>query len=83
LQWDPDHDPSGRPLERRAIQLGLRGDTLRQYARDWILDIEDVSEFVAAQRSNLDAGGEGRLVTPREEPYPVADASVAARLGMP
>src|SRR5690349_2623348 len=26
LQWDPDHDPHGRPLARRAIQLGLRGD---------------------------------------------------------
>jgi hypothetical protein len=30
LQWDPDHDPAGRPLERRAIQLGLRGEVLRQ-----------------------------------------------------
>ena len=28
LQWDPDHDPSGAPVERRAIQLGLRGDVL-------------------------------------------------------
>ena len=26
LQWDPDHDPSGSPIkERRAIQLGLKG----------------------------------------------------------
>src|SRR4051812_45645080 len=25
LQFDPDHDPQGRALERRAIQLGLRG----------------------------------------------------------
>ena len=22
LQWDPDHDPSGAPIQRRAIQLG-------------------------------------------------------------
>jgi len=29
LQWDPDHSPSGANLERRAIQLGLRGKTLR------------------------------------------------------
>src|SRR5579885_1065943 len=28
LQWDPDHDPAGRPVERRAIQLGLRGGVL-------------------------------------------------------
>ncbi|WP_426048247.1 DUF4291 domain-containing protein [Chryseobacterium sp. NFX27] len=24
LQWDPDHDPFGNKLERRAIQIGLR-----------------------------------------------------------
>jgi hypothetical protein len=32
LQWDPDHDPRGEKLPRRAIQLGLRGDVLRSYA---------------------------------------------------
>src|SRR6185503_16242831 len=31
LQWDPDHDPRGGKLERRAIQLGLAGDVLRSY----------------------------------------------------
>ena len=25
LQWNPDHDPFGRPVKRRAVQLGLRG----------------------------------------------------------
>jgi hypothetical protein len=34
LQWDPDHDPSGAKAERRAIQLGLRGDALARYARE-------------------------------------------------
>jgi len=29
LQWDPDHDPSGERVKRRAIQLGLRGQPLR------------------------------------------------------
>ena len=28
LQWDPDHGPSGEPLPRRAIQLGLRNEVL-------------------------------------------------------
>ena len=26
LQWDPDHGPSGAKQDRRAIQLGLRGE---------------------------------------------------------
>lgn len=34
LQWDPDHGPSGTPVERRAIQLGLRGEVLARFARE-------------------------------------------------
>jgi hypothetical protein len=37
LQWDPDHDPSEAKAERRALQLGLRGDALARYAREWIV----------------------------------------------
>lgn len=68
LQWDPDHDPSGSKCERRAIQLGLRGATLRRYAREAILEIEDISEFVAAQRANA-RGDYAQLVTPRARVY--------------
>ena len=82
LQWDPDHAPSGEPLERRAVQLGLRGDALARYAREWVVGIEDVSDLVREQREHVLAGRFDRLVTPREEVYPVADAGVARRLGV-
>jgi hypothetical protein len=82
LQWDPDHAPGGTPVERRAVQLGLRGATLRRYAEEWTVAIEDVSDFVAAQREHRLSGDHDRLVTPREEVYPVRDAVVAARLGV-
>jgi hypothetical protein len=81
LQWDPDHDPSGANLERRAVQIGLRGDILGQYAREWIDGIEDVSEFVLEQRANRVAPWE-RLLIPHENVYPVKDLKVAARLGV-
>lgn len=82
LQWDPDHDPSGTKLARRAIQLGLRGATLAAYAGEWIVDIEDISAFVAEQRRAWFEGPREALVTPREAVYPVADPAVAARLGL-
>jgi hypothetical protein len=82
LQWDPDHDPSGAPVARRAIQLGLRGDTLSTYADEWIVSIENLSPFVAEQRAALAAGGPKAIVTPVEGVYPVADAGVASRLGL-
>lgn len=81
LQWDPDHHPSGAPLDRRALQLGLRGPTLRRYVEDWTLAIEDVSPLVAEQRAHVQARAWARLVTPREEVYPVTPAT-AAVLGM-
>ena len=82
LQWDADHGPSGAPLGRRAIQLGLRGETLRRYAREWIAGVEDVSDFVREQAAHVAARDQGRLLTPRERVYRPADSAVAAHLGL-
>ncbi len=81
LQWDPDHGPSGNPVERRAIQLGLRGRTLAQYAKPWIVSIEDITPFVREQHIAFQRGGRDVLVTPREEVYPCAPAT-AEQLGI-
>jgi hypothetical protein len=80
LQWDPDHHPSGAKLERRAIQLGLRGEILAQYARDWIVSIEDISPFVREQYPLVQAGNWAQLTVPRETVYPIADPEIAKRL---
>jgi len=82
LQWDPDHDPSGLKMERRAIQLGLRGDLLARYAREWIIQVEDISSFVEQQRNHVGPGRFDQLVTPREDVYPVIDPDTAMRLGV-
>jgi len=80
LQWDPDHAPNGGKLERRAIQLGLRGSALRSYAQDWIVEIEDVSEFVREQRVNSVRNRYDQLVMPRERIYPVHDELTLQKL---
>lgn len=77
LQWDPDHDPSGARVERRAIQLGIRGETLLRFSNDWILAIDDISDLVAAQRGKPPSD----LLVPRERVYsPPSEALLA--LGM-
>ena len=81
LQWDPDHHPSGDPLDRRALQLGLRGAALRRYAREAIVAVEDVTELVVAQRAHVEQRDWSALATPREEVYPVMPEQ-AAVLGM-
>ncbi|HEY5925653.1 MAG TPA: DUF4291 domain-containing protein [Kofleriaceae bacterium] len=71
LQWDPDHGPHGNPVERRAVQLGLRGKVLASYARDWIRRIEDITPFVHEQCAVLKRDGKEALITPLERVYPV------------
>lgn len=73
LQWDPDHDPSGRPLPRCAVQLGLRGAMLRRYGEQELLSIEDITPFVIEQRAHLH-GNFADLLVPRERGYPTPHA---------
>ena len=76
LQWDPDHDPSGAPQERRAIQLGLRGATLEGFEGPALLGIEDITGFVREQRGQR----HDTLMTPHERVYPIADPDLRAAL---
>ena len=73
LQWDPDHDPYGNPCQRRALQLGLRGETLARFAREWIVDIEDITEFVHEQHRHVLAQDEASLLIPQERVYPLPE----------
>lgn len=80
LQWDPDHSPNGGKLERRAIQLGLRGKVLEKYSRDWIVGIDDITDFVVTQRENSVADGYSDLIVPSERVYRVSDQSTLNNL---
>jgi catechol 2,3-dioxygenase-like lactoylglutathione lyase family enzyme len=75
LQWDPDHDPSGGKLDRRAIQLGLRGSVLREYATTAIIDVIDMTPFVSEQRIHSAGGSWHALLTPEELVYRPLDAA--------
>lgn len=80
LQWDPDHGPKGHPLERRAIQLGLRGRMLRRYGEEDLLGIEDITPFVREQHAHAH-GDQDLLRLPRERVY-VPDAQAATNIGL-
>jgi hypothetical protein len=82
LQWDPDRDPAGAPLERRALQLGLRGDVLEAFGKRELLEVEDISAFVAEQRAFSAGGRASELRTPIERVYTPADATILARIGL-
>lgn len=68
LQWDPDHDPFGNKLERRAIQIGLRNEFTRSFAKDDIILIENISDFVKEQYQFVLNDDLDNLIVPEEKP---------------
>jgi hypothetical protein len=82
LQWDPDHHPSGAKVERRALQLGLRGEALAAYAGPAIVEIIDMSAFVADQRPYRTSDGIHELRLPIERVYEPALPLAATNAGL-
>ena len=80
MQWDPDHHPRGADLPRRALQLGLRGRTLKDFGKREILEILDISGFVSEQRENISAEQIADLITPIEHVYNPDNPEIRERL---
>lgn len=69
LQWDPDHDPAGNKMERRAIQLGLKGDILHEFGTKQLLEAKDITDFVQQQAVFLRDNSQDKLPIPVENLY--------------
>ncbi|MFD0998033.1 DUF4291 domain-containing protein [Ohtaekwangia kribbensis] len=82
LQWDPDHDPWGNKLERRAVQLGLKDDTLKKYGKEFILKIENITPFVKEQHEHLKSGRIDMLQVPYESIYVPKSKDLASKIGL-
>ncbi|GFR81329.1 hypothetical protein ElyMa_004067100 [Elysia marginata] len=82
LQWDPDHNPHGVKLERRAIQLGLKGKTLRAFTDDYILNIKDITDFVKEQYNVLQQKGPKALLSPKERVFVPSRDKTCSDIGL-
>jgi hypothetical protein len=80
LQWDPDHNPYGKPLDRRAIQLGLKDDILKEFATVAVQKIEDVTPFAHSQLEHVNAKRLEQLMVPVERPYVPASSNLQTKL---
>lgn len=68
-QWDPERDIYGNPLEYRSIQLGLRGEAIRKYVNEWIVDITDITDFVSKLKNMRDKKEDILALLPDERRY--------------
>ena len=68
-QWDPERDLSGNPLGYRSIQLGLRGDAVRKYVYEWIVNITDITDYVKELNEKKNMGLDISSLLPEERIY--------------
>lgn len=69
IQWDPERDIYGNPLEYRSIQLGIRGKYVEQYVEDWIVQINDITDYVITLKEKINRGYDVTLELPKEREY--------------
>lgn len=80
LQWNPDHDPLGNKETRKAIQLGLRNELLAPFKGDGIVEIEDISKFIAEQWKIALSSKWNHLYVPEETVYQPGDSALNAKI---
>ncbi|MFT5917394.1 MAG: hypothetical protein ACJAWV_003852 [Flammeovirgaceae bacterium] len=80
LQWDPDYNPNGGKLERRAVQIGIKGNLLKDFATDWIISIEDITPFVKEQKTILDSKQLDKLLVIKEQVIEIENEEVRKKL---
>ena len=74
VQWDPERDFDFTPLPHRTIQIGLSGDAVHLYVRDWITAITDVTALAHDICADVKAGALDRAHAklPLERAYETA-----------
>lgn len=71
VQWDPEKDIFGNSLPYRSIQLGLRGQAVRDYVSDWIVHISDITYYVRELDEKRQSGTDIGELLPEEKIYTV------------
>lgn len=82
LQWDPDHDPVGNKIERKAIQIGMKGAVLQKFCTEWITKIEDITDFVKAEYQKMGNKKFDEVIVPFEEIIELNEPEIEKRIGI-
>ncbi|MFK7820832.1 MAG: DUF4291 domain-containing protein [Planctomycetaceae bacterium] len=83
VQWDPERDLHSNPLTHRSIQIGLSGEAIRLYAKDWIVNFEEITDFAKEvyELVKVNDLATAAAMLPDEKPYALPD-ELAQRVGI-
>ena len=66
-----EKDIYGKPIGRRSIQLGIRGEAVVKYVNEWIVKITDITDEVKRIKQSIDNGTFKESFLPEEKEYVV------------
>lgn len=75
IQWDPERDWRLNIIEGvRAIQIGLSGEAVERYVREWVVNIEDMTGLVKEIHHTVLNGEISKAIRilPNETEYPLS-----------
>jgi len=80
VQWDPERSLYLSPLPYRSLQLGLSGEAVNRYVREWTVGITDVTPLARTIHAHVEAGDDEDAsgLLPVERPYPLPPGIAAA-----
>ena len=81
-QWDSDRSINGNAINRAAIQIGLKGSTLRDFLDTGIYYIEDITPLVRKWNEQRKNGRLNSKDLPVEKIYPIKNQVIRNRLNM-
>lgn len=82
IQWDPHHRPDKSKLDRKAIQIGIKGSLQRQFAINEINFIEDITSFVKEQNKYITRKYYKYLKVPIETKMEIEDDKINKKLSI-
>lgn len=82
IQWDPHHSPDGSKLERKAIQIGIKGNLQKEFATNQINYIEDITQFVKEQYKYIKKKDYQYLKVPVENKLTIEENSIIDKLSI-
>lgn len=73
IQWDPERNLLLEPLPHRAIQIGLSEVAVKMYVNQWIIAIENITEYVHDIHEQVNSGNfeEAKKLLPKENYYSI------------
>lgn len=74
--------PDGQQMRTKSDSAWASGKTLEAYGKEEIVEIIDMSDFVAEQRKLVGDWSAGKLLTPAEHVYVTRSATAEANVGL-